>query len=112
MAFRYSLEYYATDLIKRMENVTSNTSNTSNNLETLILDIKDFIRIVCYYKETSNIKLYKQFNKLCVEKILLSNQHGKNFTEAINDLKPPIFFKDKAIFLSQCKLWSFKKIVI
>ena len=66
LAFRYSLEYYATDLIKRMGNITS-ISNTSN-LETLILDIKDFIRIVCYYKETSNIQLYKQFIKLCFEK--------------------------------------------
>ena len=37
-------------------------------------------------------------------------QHGKSFTEAINNLRPPVFFKDKALFLSQCKLWSFKKI--
>lgn len=79
LAFRYSLEYYASDLIKRMENITINTSSKTNNLETLILDIKDFIRIVCYYKETSNIKLYKQFNKLCVEKILLSQNYKKKY---------------------------------
>ena len=45
-----------------------------------------------------------------IEKILLSNQRGISFLEAINDLRPPIFFKEKPFFLSQCKLWSFKKI--
>ena len=81
LAFRYSLEYYATDLIKRMNHITINTSNTSNtsSLEILILDIKEFIRIVCYYKETSNIQLYKQFIKLCVEKILLSQNYKKKY---------------------------------
>ena len=78
LAFRYSLEYYANDLIKRLNNITSNTSNTSN-LDTLIVDIKEFIRIVCYYKETSNIQLYKQFIKLCVEKILLSQNYKKKY---------------------------------
>ena len=45
-----------------------------------------------------------------IEKIILSNQRGSSFLEAINDLKPPIFFKEKPFFLSQCKLWSFKKV--
>ena len=45
-----------------------------------------------------------------IEKILLSNQSGNNILETINSLKPPIFFKEKPVFLSQCRLWSLKKI--
>ncbi len=65
-----------------------------------------------YEVSNSNIVLIRMFSKhfKILEKILLSNQHGKTFTEAINNLRPPIFFKDKPLFLSQCKLWSFKKI--
>ena len=64
-----------------------------------------------YEISNSNIILIRMFGKhfKILEKILLSNQRGKNFSEAINDLKPPIFFKDKPLFLSQCKLWTFKK---
>ena len=76
LAFRYSLEYYASNLIKRMGQV-SNAS--SNSLEALICDIKEFIRLVCYYKETSNIKLYKQLNKICTEKILLSKNYKQKY---------------------------------
>ena len=37
----------------------------------------------------------------------------KNYTnleKSINELKPPIFWKDKPNFLNQLKLWSTKKI--
>ena len=77
LAFRYSLEYYASNLITRMGHIMNNTP--SNILETLISDIKEFIRLVCYYKETSNMQLYKQFNKICVEKILLSKNYKKKY---------------------------------
>ena len=65
-----------------------------------------------YEKSNSNIILIRMFRKhfKTIEKILLSNQRGNSFLEAINSLKPPIFFKEKPFFLSQCKLWSFKKI--
>ena len=65
-----------------------------------------------YEKSNSNIILIRMFRKhfKIIEKILLSNQRGNSFLEAINDLKPPIFFKEKPFFLSQCKLWSLKKI--
>lgn len=76
LAFRYSLEYYASNLIKRMNNISNKKSET---LEELICDIKDFIRLVCYYKETSNMKLYKQFNKICIEKILLSKNYKHKY---------------------------------
>tara|TARA_B100001093_G_scaffold372770_1_gene357753 strand:- start:409 stop:1452 length:1044 start_codon:yes stop_codon:yes gene_type:complete len=65
-----------------------------------------------YEISNTNIILIRMFGKhlKILEKILLSNQHGKKFLEAINDFRPPIFFKDKSLFLSQCKLWSFKKL--
>ena len=33
-------------------------------------------------------------------------------TDAINNIKPPIFFKDKPLITFQCKLWSLRKINI
>ena len=33
-----------------------------------------------------------------------------SFSIAIDNLKPPVFFKDKPFFQYQCKLWSYKKI--
>ena len=65
-----------------------------------------------YDKSNSNIILIRMFGKhfKTVEKVLISSQLGSSISEAINSLKPPIFFKDKPFFFSQCDLWSFKKI--
>ena len=65
-----------------------------------------------YEKSNSNIILIRMFGKhfKTIEKILLLSQHGRSFSVAIDSLKPPIFFKEKAFFLDQCKLWSFNKI--
>ena len=65
-----------------------------------------------YEKSNSNIILIRMFKKhfKTIEKILLLNQRGNSFLKAINSLRPPLFFKEKPFFLSQCKLWSFKKI--
>ena len=35
-----------------------------------------------------------------------------NISDAINNIKPPIFFKDKPSITFQCKLWSLGKINI
>ncbi len=65
-----------------------------------------------YDKSNSNIILVRMFGKhfKTIERIIISSLLGSSFSEAINCLKPPIFFKDKPFFLSQCNLWSFKKI--
>lgn len=65
-----------------------------------------------YDKSNSNVILVRMFGKhfKTVEKILISSQLGSSFSEAVDCLKPPVFFKDKPFFLSQCGLWSFKKI--
>ena len=92
LAFRYSLEYYASYLIEKLNNLNSsnivNKTNDKNDkndkekqeeYEQLINDIKQFISIICYYKETSNIKLYKQLNKICIEKILFSQNYKNRY---------------------------------
>ena len=33
-----------------------------------------------------------------------------NITDAINRMKPPIFFKQKPFIINQCKIWSLEKI--
>ena len=43
----------------------------------------------------------------------LNNQYAKdkNFEKAIDNLRPPIFWKDKGILLKQIKKWSPKKLI-
>ena len=45
-----------------------------------------------------------------IEKILLAVQNGSNISETINNMKPPIFFKDRPLLTFQCQLWSLKKV--
>ena len=41
-------------------------------------------------------------------KLLEINNNNSNIEKAINDLKPPIFWKDKPNFISQAKVWNKK----
>ena len=43
-------------------------------------------------------------------KLLEINNNESNIEKAINDLRPPIFWKDKPNFISQAKVWNKKKI--
>ena len=43
-------------------------------------------------------------------KLLEINNNKSNVEKAINDLRPPIFWKDKPNFISQAKVWNQKKI--
>ena len=45
-------------------------------------------------------------------KLLEINNNKSNFEKAINDLRPPIFWKDKPNFISQAKVWNQKKIKV
>ena len=45
-----------------------------------------------------------------IEKIILAVENGSNISDTINNIKPPIFFKDKPLLIFQCKLWSLKKL--
>ena len=67
-----------------------------------------------YDKSNTSIILTKSFIKhfKLIEKILLYIENGMNLTDAVNNIKPPIFFKDKPLITIQCKLWSLGKINI
>ena len=49
----------------------------------------------------------QRLNKL---KDVADLKSSKNLTDAINSMKPPIFWKDKPVFLEQAKLWNNKKV--
>ena len=49
----------------------------------------------------------QRLNKL---KDIADLKSSKNLTDAINSMKPPIFWKDKPVFLEQAKLWNNKKV--
>ena len=64
--------------------------------------------------ENEKIPLYinminQRLNKL---RELLSISENKRISDAVNEMKPPIFWKDKDNFLNQAKLWDKKKISI
>ena len=67
-----------------------------------------------YDKSNTSIILTKSFIKhfKLIEKILLYIENGMNLIDAVNNIKPPIFFKDKPLITFQCKLWSLGKINI
>ena len=59
-------------------------------------------------KSTLYLNLLNQrLNKL---KDVANLKTSKNLTDAINSVKPPIFWKDKPIFLEQAKIWNNKKL--
>ena len=59
-------------------------------------------------KSTLYLNLLNQrLNKL---KDVANLKTSKNLTYAINSVKPPIFWKDKPIFLEQAKIWNNKKL--
>ena len=54
-----------------------------------------------YYLSNLNIRLLKL-------KEVVKNK--KNLEQAINEIRPPIFWKDKSTFLLQAKLWNVSKL--
>ena len=65
-----------------------------------------------YDKTTQNIGIVRQFGNhfKMIEKVIILNQNGLSIKDAINKIKPPIFFKNKKHISYQCNLWSIKKI--
>ncbi len=65
-----------------------------------------------YENLNTSIILVRSFVKhfRLIDRILLTVESGSNISEAINNIKPPIFFKEKPILNHQCTLWSQKKI--
>ena len=65
-----------------------------------------------YDNSVSNIGIVRQFgNQLkLIENLILLNKKGLSLRDAINKIKPPIFFKNIPTVTSQCKIWSLKKV--
>ena len=57
---------------------------------------------VIYYISNVNLRLNKLYE-------ILSSKNS-SIEQVINDIKPPIFWKDKNNVLEQCKKWNCKKI--
>ena len=57
-----------------------------------------------YYINNLNFRVLKliEINKL--------NEEFNNYEETIEKIKPPIFWKDKPIYLKQLKIWNLKKL--
>ena len=76
-----------------------NRKNTNKLLSDTILEAEKNI----FYLNSINQRLGK---------LLEINNNNSNLEKAINDLRPPIFWKDKPNFISQAKVWNQKKINI
>ena len=65
-----------------------------------------------YDNSVSNIGIIRQFgNQLkLIENLILLNKKGLSLRDAINKIKPPIFFKNIPKVTHQCKIWSLKKV--
>ena len=81
------------------EALLGNKSKTNKLLSDTIIDSEKNI----YYLSSINQRLYKINEIICKSK-------EKGLEEAINTIRPPIFWKDKPNFISQTKKWSQKKI--
>ena len=55
------------------------------------------------------VRLFVKHFKI-IEKVLLAVENGSNISETINNMKPPIFFKDRPLITFQCQLWSLRKV--
>ena len=60
---------------------------------------------VFFYLSNLNYRIMKLY-----EITLMSENKQKNFERVLENLKPPIFWKDKPIVLQQLKKWSQKKL--
>ena len=83
----------------RDEALKGNIRNTNKLLSETMLEEEKNV----YYLNLINMRLnrIKELKKLAV---------NKNIEAAINDLKPPIFWKEKENFISQVKKWDTQKI--
>ena len=74
-----------------------NRKNTNKLLSDTILEAEKNV----FYLNSINQRLGK---------LLEISNNNSNVERAINDLRPPIFWKDKPNFISQAKVWNQKKI--
>mgnify|MGYP000663327782 FL=1 len=96
--------------------VTDNTNVNLNNLSNYCA-LGDVKKALFFYEKIldSSISpivvirtMVKHFK--IIERVLCYIEDGKNIDDSINNLKPPIFFKDKPLISNQSRLWCLPKI--
>ena len=81
------------------EAILGNRSRTNKLLSDTILESEKNL----LYVNIINQRLNRMY-------LVIKNSELSNLDEAINKLKPPIFWKDKSAFLAQIKKWNTLKI--
>ena len=96
--------------------ITNNEDINNNKIIDLCLSGKPKEALLyfnnIYDNSVSNIGIIRQFgNKLkLIENLILLKQKGLSLRDALNKIKPPIFFKNIPTVSAQSKMWSLKKL--
>ena len=67
-----------------------------------------------YENQSTSIALIRMFvnHFKLIEKILILFEDNKNLVNIIENIKPPIFYKNKEFVIFQCKVWNLKLVNI
>ena len=86
--------------ILKDEALLGNVRKTNELLNTTVIDEDKSV----YYINSVNQRMTKLMQ-------IIKNSENSNFESAVNNLKPPIFWKEKPKFLGQLKKWNKSKII-
>ena len=86
--------------ILRDSALLGNKTALNNNIEKTPLTAENYIFYI--YSISSRV------NK--IQEVLILNKSNKSLEKTINELKPKIFWKDKATLFGQCNKWDLKRI--
>ena len=103
------------DISKLEKLLNYNTNENFNDLKDCIIKgdkNNTNILLISTFLVIEKIPLYLNLIILRLSKLkdVLNLSNSKNISEALNLIKPPIFWKDKPIFIEQTKLWNIKKL--
>lgn len=97
-------------LISRNEdsNLNKVIENCSNGNSSKALTIFENI----YENQGTSVTIIRMFANhfKLLERILLHFEHNKNLVYIIENIKPPIFFKNREFVIFQCSIWNLKSI--
>tara|TARA_B100001059_G_scaffold123712_1_gene123689 strand:+ start:10928 stop:11917 length:990 start_codon:yes stop_codon:yes gene_type:complete len=119
-----------TNEIEKIKNYFNNISLNINDLNKLLNlrededfnNIKDFalagnvkktnsLLDICFMEDEKSIFYLALLNTRLFKLKEISLKKNKNLETALNEIKPPIFWKDKPMFITQAKAWSEDKII-
>ena len=99
-----------TTKIEKLLNIKTNNDFDKLKDAALLGDRKDTNKLLSdtILEAEKNIFYLNSINQR-LGKLLEINNNNSNVEKAINDLRPPVFWKDKPNFISQAKVWNQKK---